>query len=118
MANEVAMQGKVINDKRPDSEKICFTQEGNRLVYRYDGEELWIEPWGENSLRVRAAKMAKMPLENWALSEKVKECAPEISIYGDGRAEIRNGKLCARFSAMGKLSFYNQDGKLLLDEYV
>lgn len=118
MANEVAIQGKIINDKRPDSEKICFTQEGNRLVYRYDGEELWVEPWGKNSLRVRGSKMAKMPLEDWALSEKVKECVPEIHIYEDGRAEIRNGKLAARFSATGKLSFYNQEGKLLLNEYV
>ena len=40
MANEVAAQGKVIHDPRPDSEKICFRREGSRLIYHYDAEEL------------------------------------------------------------------------------
>ena len=38
-----------------------FQQEGNRLKYHYDAEELWLEPWGANSLRVRATKEAEMP---------------------------------------------------------
>ena len=46
-----------------------FQQEGNRLKYHYDAEELWLEPWGANSLRVRATKEAEMPKESWALLE-------------------------------------------------
>ena len=42
-------------------------QEGNRIIFHYDAEELWIEPWGENAVRVRATKDASMPEENWAL---------------------------------------------------
>ena len=33
-----------------------LSQEGNKLVYHYDAEELWIEPWGDNAVRVRATK--------------------------------------------------------------
>ena len=46
---------------------ISVQQEENRLVYHYDAEELWIEPWGENSLRVRATKKAEMPQRDLAL---------------------------------------------------
>ena len=38
----------------------CFRREGNSLKFHYDAEELWIEPWGDNSLRVRATKMAEI----------------------------------------------------------
>ena len=30
-----------------------FEQNGNALCYRYEAERVRIEPWGENSLRVR-----------------------------------------------------------------
>ena len=32
-----------------------FFADGCRLVYRFDFEQLWIEPWGTDSLRVRSA---------------------------------------------------------------
>ena len=35
-----------------------FRQEGNALLYRYDAEEVRIEGWGTNALRVRATKQA------------------------------------------------------------
>ena len=31
-----------------------FERRGNALCYRYEAECVVIEPWGENSLRVRA----------------------------------------------------------------
>lgn len=60
-----------------------FQQTGNRLTYHYDAEELWLEPWGENSLRVRATKQAEMPKENWALLE-TPECEAKIEITENG----------------------------------
>ena len=36
-------------------------QENNRLIREFDSEQLWIEPWGQNSLRVRVTKMRSMP---------------------------------------------------------
>jgi alpha-D-xyloside xylohydrolase len=94
---------------------VLFFQENNRLVYRYDAEQLWVEPWGENSLRVRAAKTA-MPSEDWALLPP-SPCIPEISI-GEKRASIRNGKIELRITRAGKISIFNSQGKMLLDEYL
>ncbi len=94
-----------------------FRKENNCLKYHYDAEELWIEPWGENSFRVRAAKMAEMPKDNWALSVETEDITPEIKIEKD-YAGIKNGKLEARISRYGKLTFFNQRGEVLLDEYL
>ena len=94
-----------------------FSQEGNRLIWHFDAQKLWIEPWGESSLRVRATENAQMITdEDWALLP-----APEVEAQieiGAGEASIRCGKIEARVSKVGKLSFYNAEGKLLLDEFL
>ena len=95
----------------------CFRREGNSLKFHYDAEELWIEPWGDNSLRVRATKMAEMSEENWALQEEPKVTEPEI-IIEEKSAAITNGKIKAVISKYGKMTFYNQRGEVLLDEYL
>ena len=41
----------------------------NALLYRFGGESLRIEPWGDNAVRVRAWKQVQMPAEDWALTE-------------------------------------------------
>ena len=89
-------------------------QQENRLCYQFDAEKLWIEAWGPNGLRIRATKEAHMPQENWAL-QKV-ESRGEITLT-EKEGRIRNGKITAVLSAGGKLMIYNQDGKLLLEEY-
>lgn len=94
-----------------------FEQKGNALCYRYQAERLLIEPWGENSLRVRASKLAEMPTEDWALLPPAQACQPKIVVREDG-GEITNGKIRAEINLIGKLSFYNQKGELLLEEYV
>ena len=94
-----------------------FRQEKNTLKFHYDAEELWIEPWGKNSFRVRATKMAEMGLENWALEMPVEDLTAEIKIE-DNFAEIRNGKIRAVISKYGKMTFYNQKGEILLYEYL
>lgn len=92
-----------------------FKQEKNKLIYQYDAEKLWIEPWGENSIRVRATKCPQMPEDNWALEERP-EAGCEITIAED-RAVLVNGKVRAEVSRFGKLMIYNQKGELLLEEY-
>ena len=94
-----------------------FRTENGCLKFHYDAEELWIQPWGHNSFRVRGTKTAKMPKENWALQMTPEEVQAKITIEED-HAEIVNGKLRARLSAYGKLTFYNKEGKVLLDEYL
>jgi alpha-D-xyloside xylohydrolase len=99
-----------------------FKKDGNRLIFRYDAEKLWIEPWGENSLRVRSTKNATMPgttgddNEDWALLPQ-KPITPEITILDDS-AVIKNGKIEIRVTWIGQILIYNDKGKLLLAEYV
>ncbi|MBP3238268.1 MAG: glycoside hydrolase family 31 protein [Lachnospiraceae bacterium] len=111
-------------------------QEGNRLVIINGTEQTWIEPWGRNSLRVRMTKEAKMDENDWALTEKVEECVPEISFetvdttdpwYKSDEWEkyhstgvvskIRNGKITAVVNPEGWISFVNDKGEELTAEY-
>ena len=90
-------------------------QENGRIIYHYDAEELWIESWGKNAVRIRATKNAEMPKDNWALLS-AEEVETQIEITEDG-ATLRNGKVKVSISNGGKITIYNQKGKLLLEEY-
>ena len=94
-----------------------FYQKENRLYRRDDKELLLIEPWGENSLRVRATQRHEfLPDEDSALLPLEHEAAAIISIDGK-KAEIINGKLTCRILDNGVLRFVNQEGKVLAEEY-
>ena len=95
-----------------------FNDENGILQYHYDAEEVWIEPWGKNSLRIRATKNPKFIEENWALQMKVRKTAPVIDI-GENEASIINGKIKAVITRYGKITFFHaKTGKILLDEYL
>jgi alpha-D-xyloside xylohydrolase len=92
-----------------------FDQKQNRLIYRYDAEQLWIEPWGANAFRVRATKMSTMPTVDWALQEPA---GSEVSIsLSENEATVKNGKIRATISKRGKIMMYNSKGEPLLEEY-
>lgn len=92
-------------------------QENQRLVREYDSEQIWIEAWGANSLRVRVSKTGRMPVqdEEWALLPQPPQPA-EITI-APHEARITNGKITAVLTAAGKIVFLNQHGQLLLEEF-
>ncbi len=92
-------------------------KENNRLIREFDSEQIWIEPWGANSLRVRVTKASRMPMpeEEWALLPPAPQ-APAITVQ-DGEASITNGKITARLTAAGKIVFLNQRGEVLLEEF-
>ncbi len=94
-----------------------FEQKGNALCYRYEAERLIIEPWGENSLRVRSTKLAWMPQEDWALLKQENPGNPRITVWEDG-GRIVNGKIRAEINLIGKITFYNQKDEILLEEYL
>ncbi|MGN0686860.1 MAG: TIM-barrel domain-containing protein [Oscillospiraceae bacterium] len=113
---------------------ICI--ENNRLVIRNGNSQVWIEPWGENSLRVRMTCEPKMDEHDWALCEPIKWCIPsfreeQVDITdpwykGEEYAQyhrtavnhyITNGKITAKADYEGRISFYNQRGELLTEEY-
>lgn len=101
--------------KEKEDFMAILKQVGNRLVREYDGEKLWIEPWGENGLRVRATKNFKMEEENWALLES--ESNAQITIDGQN-ALVINGKITAQVLDNGKILFYRDGKTLLLEEYL
>lgn len=92
-------------------------QEHNKLIYRYDAEKLWIQPWGPNALRVRATKCGSMPEDSWALTEDIPKSQAVIDIT-DASASMTNGAIKAVITKAGKLTIWNSAGKLLLEEYV
>jgi len=100
--------------------KMLYTED-DTLIFRFDDHQLRIQPWGQNSLRVRATKRPNFEQQNWALLEPDKT-SPNITIPSqqhDGGAEARisNGTINATLSLLGKLTIYNKQGTKLLEEY-
>lgn len=110
--------------------------EERRIIIRNGASQVFIEPWGENSVRVRMTAEAQMDDHDWALCEKVKEIAPVITQttvdmtdpwyrgeewkkyhYTGTEYTMVIGKLTVKVNAEGWISFYNQKGNLLTQEY-
>ncbi len=89
--------------------------DGKRLVYHYDAEELWIEAWGKNAVRVRATKQGVMPDTNWALTIPQSEKA-DIKITETG-AVLKNGALSLSVSNGGKIVICKEDDTKVFEEY-
>jgi alpha-D-xyloside xylohydrolase len=95
-----------------------FRKERDCLIREIYGELFSIEPWGENSLRVRAIKGDTFLEENWALDYKPSSKAQcSISIEED-YASIQNGNISAVIRFDGLVTFYNQRNEVLLEEYI
>ncbi|KNG45404.1 glycoside hydrolase family 31 protein [Stemphylium lycopersici] len=94
-----------------------FSTNEGRLIFTYDAEQLCIEPWGNNAVRVRATKMAAMPQENWALLPR-----PDIKAKietSESAATLMNGIIKVAVSKRGKIIISNnRTGKILLEEFV
>jgi alpha-D-xyloside xylohydrolase len=90
--------------------------EDGALIRRHDTELLVIEAWGPDALRVRATRRRELTGNDWALI-RVDSPKAKVEIREDGSASIRNGALEARLNAEGWLSFHDEKGGLLLEEY-
>lgn len=84
------------------------------LIRFFNSEIVKIEPYGKNALRVRCSPEGRFSNRANALLE-VKTPRAKVTI-GDGFGEIVNGKIRASVDKDGKISFYNQEGELLLSE--
>lgn len=92
-------------------------QDPRRLVWQQNDRYLWIEPWGENSLRVRSGRhLPVMRNEDWALTEPVAESQCHID-YEHHRATLTNGKIIAIVNQKGQVTFYRHPHKPLLQEF-
>lgn len=102
---------------------LSHDTQNNRLVYRYDSEKVFIEPWGTNALRVRATHQPSLPSDqDWALtsSPELSSTKATIKIEPDSTGgTITNGKITANISPRGKIIIKNTEtGQLLLEEYM
>ncbi|KAI6271116.1 hypothetical protein MCOR28_004581 [Pyricularia oryzae] len=95
---------------------MIYEKDGH-LVYKYDGEEVWIQPWGPDAFRIRATKNHTMPLEAWALDERPQGADHEMITTENGSATIRNGKAKAVVTSRGKITIHKADGTVVLEEY-
>lgn len=99
-----------------------------RLFRSHDTERLIIEAWGDNALRVRATRRPDFTGNDWALipraeNPRLAASRAVVKIEADPKtgkastASITNGKITAKVNREGWLSFYNEKGELLLEEY-
>lgn len=92
---------------------MVLQAEKNALVYRRGYETVRVEGWGENALRVRSTKNASFSKEDWALGYGASRAVVTV---GEHSAVIENGKISARVTDRGHITFY-RDGKPILNEY-
>ena len=113
--------------------QFTVTNDGHGLAWTGDGEYLRIDPWGVDSVRVRAAKMHE-PLDlDFALERPASGTSDQTTVSIDAEAdaaELVNGEITVRAAAKHwrygssgyeefrcVLSFHRtSDGKLLFEE--
>ncbi|MBS8089195.1 glycoside hydrolase family 31 protein, partial [Streptococcus suis] len=81
-------------------------------------ELLRIEAWGNNSLRIRAFPTGIVEEHVNALTEPVPNPHCKVIIHENGNQEIRNGKISAIIDHRNKISFFNEKGALILQEFI
>ena len=106
-----------------------FINDNGALVCYHAGEILRIEPWGKNSLRIRATRQGKFTDNLWALTETPEKCEATVTIekedhwVGDGTidqkdiATIVNGRIKAVVNFVGIITLYRDDKKFLREYY-
>jgi len=93
-----------------------FRQQNNMLLWEQSHEMMQIEPWGRDSLRVRATISAGIRDDLLSVLLPPAETDAQITIGAEG-ATIRNGALTASISPEGLIRFSNTaDGTELLAE--
>ncbi len=93
-----------------------FEKAGRGLLWRRAGETLRIEPWGHDSIRVRATRESAFSDADWALLSPA-PVEPVIEI-GDAGASLCAGRLRAEVSAAGRLRLLKEPGGAVLLEEV
>jgi hypothetical protein len=97
--------------------KIEMKNNEKKIVARNSSEQVAIEPWGENVIRVRAgvAGSVRDDLPGCALPAG---SSSAVLMENDEYFSIRNGKLEARIEKeYGRISFYRcSDSSILLEE--
>ncbi|MDR3441200.1 glycoside hydrolase family 31 protein [Telmatospirillum sp.] len=88
--------------------------EADKVVWSYGGQNLVVEPWGEDSFRVRATLLPELDRRDWALLPP-KPATVHITRTPES-ITVANGKIRAVVNRRGQIRFFNQNGLLLLEE--
>ena len=116
-----------LKEKMEGSQMYALSQNGTSIELHSDGEILRVEPWGENSLRVRSTVLGELQDTNYALLPReqadVEKEAKQVEIsVEEHSAKLKNGKITAviKLADTWRMTydvlFYNQKGELLLRE--
>lgn len=89
----------------------------NRIELRYDDELLIVEPWGKNSVRVRAFPDQHYVEHNNALLPMKQNIDCSVKHNGNS-AVLINGKIKVKLDHRNRLIFYNQDDDIILKEFI
>lgn len=86
-----------------------------RVIWEGYGEVMWVEPYGEHTIRVRASASLRIDERlDWTLLEAPKSSA---TIYDDGdTVHITNGDIVATVDREGTVTFYDAKRRQLLRE--
>jgi alpha-D-xyloside xylohydrolase len=124
-------------DPATDLAALPVRADGARLTWRSGGETLVVEPWGRDSVRVRATVLGDVEDTDWALLPPAIEAgaadgaAPDdarVELRSDGATLVNGGLRVELTTTTGfseivgyevshcDLAFYDADGRLLLRE--
>ena len=120
-------------ERRP---QVRIEQNNQRLIIHEGPTQVWIDPWGADSVRVRMTAEPVMDGRDWALTEPVAGGETRITSFEvdttdpwyrgeewakyhqQGRVwRLTSGRLTVEVNPEGWLSFFNQKGELLTQEY-
>lgn len=89
-------------------------QEHSSILLQKEGEVLLVEPYGPDVLRVRCSIGPGIHHQDWTLlPPKPSQAKAERR---EDRCVLENGRISCHLTEKGQLTFYNQAGKVLLQE--
>lgn len=98
-----------------------FERDGAALVYRLNGETVRVEPWGRNSLRVRAGLLSELDWGSVALLTPEAPAEPVQITIEERRATLTHGGITVEMNLHPwgntlQMRFLNAKGQVLLQE--
>jgi len=96
--------------------EIAATDSGVR--WEFGGEQVRLDAWGQDGIRVRAGVLGKLTDSLWALERDLLEQRP--GIVDEDHGAVENGRLRATIDRQGTIRFYDlqHNGDVLLEEVV
>lgn len=92
--------------------------EGNRICWEGEGDLMWVEPYGSDSLRFRSTKSLHIDESlNWTLLPPGEDHAT-VEVTRE-KAILRNGGIYAEVFGDGTVDYYDKNGRpLLLESWI